>query len=57
MSFSTWLLKIDWRLYIETVPGGTDDYVEIPNSMCLNSNSAVLNFVYDNLESRYFDFE
>lgn len=56
LSFSSWLLKISSG-DIEKVLRGTHDDVEIPNSMYLNSNSAIINFVCDNWENQYLDFE
>ena len=44
--------------YIEIVPSGTQDNdVEIPNRMCLNNNSTIISFAYDNLGNQFFNFE
>ena len=57
VNFSSWLLKIGSG-DIETVPGCTHaDFVEIPNSICLNNNSAIIIILYDNLKSQYIYFE
>ena len=52
VSFSSWLHKIGSD-GIEKVLWGIHDDVDISNSMCLNNNTAILNFVYNNLEIKF----